>query len=44
MRLQQKFALKLFANLPEEGFSLDELVIETKKLFETEEIFQNVVD
>ena len=32
MRLQQKFALKLFANLPEEGFSLDELVIETKKL------------
>ena len=36
MRMQQKFALKLSANLPESGFSLDELVIETKKMFETE--------
>jgi hypothetical protein len=38
MKMQQKFALKISANLPETGFSLDELVIESKKLFETEGI------
>jgi len=36
MDMHQKFTLKLSAQLPGEGFSLDELVIETKKLFETE--------
>ncbi len=34
--MMQKFNLKLSADLPETGFSLDELVIETKKMFETE--------
>ena len=35
--LNQKFTLGIFANLPvKEGFSLDELVIEVRRLFETE--------
>ncbi len=34
--MKQKFNLKLMANLPNDGFSMDELVIETKKMFETE--------
>ncbi len=34
--MKQKFNLKLSSDLPEDGFSLDELVIETKKMFETE--------
>ncbi len=34
--MKQKFNLKLSAELPDTGFSLDELVIETKKMFETE--------
>lgn len=38
MKMHQKFALKLSANLPESGFSLDELVIESKRMFETEGI------
>ena len=36
--MKQKFNLQLMANLPHDGFSLDELVIETKKMFETEGI------
>jgi hypothetical protein len=36
MKMQQMFNLKLSANLPEIGFSLDELIIESKKMFETE--------
>lgn len=34
--MKQNFTLKLSTELPIEGFSLDELVIETKKMFETE--------
>ena len=34
--MKQNFSLKISANLPNTGFSLDELVIETKKMFETE--------
>src|SRR5687767_11794810 len=34
--MEQIFALNLKAKLPEEGFSLDELVIETKRIFESE--------
>ena len=34
--MKQKFNLKLISDLPEGGFSLDELVIETKKMFDTE--------
>jgi hypothetical protein len=36
--MTQKFALNLLVKLPEDGFSLDELVIESKRLFETEGI------
>jgi hypothetical protein len=38
MSLQQKFSLKMGINLPDVGFSLDELVIEAKRVFETEGI------
>lgn len=34
IKWNQKFNLTLFANLPESGFSLDELVYKTKKMFE----------
>lgn len=34
--MKQNFTLKLATELPIDGFSLDELVIETKKMFETE--------
>ncbi len=34
--VKQNFSLKMGINLPKDGFSLDELVIETKRVFETE--------